>query len=381
LVSLAHGRFWARWALVRALLTGYLSAADLLRCGRTVCHLPAPPRIEPLKTVRARLAGAHPPPTVSVILPTLDRYSYLFRLLEQLREQSVRPAEIIIVDQTPQLRRQSVASKFLDLPLRILVRDQPGQCSARNQAIAAARGEYMLFLDDDDEIPNDLIESHLRCLRETAADGCCGLADEAGAGSLPPGFSHFRASDVFPTNNAMLRRAALAKSGLFDRAYDRGELEDGDLGMRLLQSGALLVLNPGIRVFHHHAPRGGLRAHGARVVTYAISRHSLWARRLPAASEIYYLNRYFTPRQVRESLFLLACGTFAVRGSAWKKLAKALIATLQLPSTLLRIRAARIQADVLARSFPAIPMLHDPRGQRHQDLPRTRVEVSRAVSA
>jgi hypothetical protein len=70
-----------------------------------------------------------------------------------------------------------------------------------------------------------------------------------------------------------------------------------------------------------------------------------------------------------------------VRGSAWKKLAKALIATLQLPSTLLRIRAARIQADVLARSFPAIPMLHDPRGQRHQDLPRTRVEVSRAVSA
>lgn len=379
-VSLAHGKFWARWALGRAFLAGYVSARDVLRCGRTLRQLPAPQPIEPLKMAPAAADISGGLPRVSVILPTLDRYPYLFRLLDQLRRQSVPASEIIIVDQTPKFRRDSIASAFPDLPVRVLVRDLAGQCAARNAAIAAARGDYLLFLDDDDEVPNGLIEQHLRCLRETGADACCGVADEVGAGALPHGFSFFRASDIFSTNNAMLRRTALRQCGLFDLAYDRGGSDDGDLGMRLVLCGALLVLNPAIRVLHHHAPRGGLRAHGARVVTYAMSRQSIWKRRLPAASEIYYLHRYFTPRQRREALWHSALGTFAVRGNVWKKLAKALIAALQLPSTLLRIRAARIQAEALARSFPAIPSLPDDRDQRLPEAPRPQEVVSRAVS-
>lgn len=380
-VSLEYGKFWAGWALCRGLLTGYASVGDALWRGPAALRdLHAPTHIEPLRPARARPEHAGRTARVSVILPTLDRYLYLRRLLEQLRGQTEQASEIIIVDQTPSQQGMPIAAGFPDLPLRVLRREKPGQCSARNAAIAAARGDYLLFLDDDDEVPPGLIESHLRCLRETGADGCCGVADEAGAGPLPEGFSHFRVSDVFSTNNSMLRRAALEKSGLFDLAYDRGELEDGDLGMRLTLSGAVLVLNPEIRVFHHHAARGGLRAHGARVVTYAMSRQSLWARRLPCASEVYYLKRYFTPRQARESLWLLACGTFAIRGSALKKLAKAVIATLQLPSTLLRIRAARRGAEALARSFPDIPALPELRGKQFGETSRCD-QVPRTVSA
>jgi len=184
-----------------------------------------------------------------------------------------------------------------------------------------------------------------------------------------------------PAPTRVVAWEALRKSGLFDLAYECGELEDADLGMRLTLSGAVLLLNPAIRVLHYHAPRGGLRAYGARVVTYAMSRQSVWKRRLPSASEIYYLKRYFTPRQVRESLWLMAFGTFAIRGSLWKKVGKVVIAGLQFPSTLFRIRRAVRRAEDLARAFPEIPKLPtQPKRQFEDDFWRN-TEVPRAVSA
>ncbi len=206
--------------------------------------------------------SARQPLTVTVLIPTLDRYRHLFNLLDQLRTQSVPPLEIIVVDQTAAGERDVAwPARFADLPLRVIWRDTAGQCSSRNAGLAVARGDAILFLDDDDEIPPDLIARHLAYLARFGVDASCGVAVELGAGALPAAFGLVRDSDVFPTNNALLRRAALAGSGLFDLAYERGERADGDLGMRLYLAGAALGLNPGASVIHLHAPRGGLRQH------------------------------------------------------------------------------------------------------------------------
>ena len=63
-----------------------------------------------------------------------------------------------------------------------------------------------------------------------------------------------------------------------------------------------MMLEPAISVLHHHAPRGGLRAHGARVVTYASSRRRITHRHLPEVTEVYRSLRYFSPVQVHEAL-------------------------------------------------------------------------------
>ena len=131
-----------------------------------------------------------------------------------------------------------------------------------------APAELLLYIDDDDEIGPDLIAEHLRRLID-GVDASSGGVDDATAGPPPPGFRHRRASDNFPTNNTMLRRAALERSGLFDPVFDRGSRADHDLGMRLHLSGAMLIYDPDVLVFHHHAPAGGLRTHGARAVTRA----------------------------------------------------------------------------------------------------------------
>jgi len=203
-----------------------------------------------------------------------------------------------------------------------------------------------------------LIEDHLRTLERFQAEVSSGVADEVGAGPLPEAFTYLRASDVFPTNNTLIRREVLYRSGLFDLAYEHGQRADGDLGMRVYLSGALMVLNPKIRILHHHAPRGGLRAHKARVITFASSRKYITHRHLPSVTEIYLAKRYFTPHQVREMLWLRVLGTFRLKGPWWKQALKVIVSGLLLPHTLWVIRKRVRKAErMFAEGYPRIETL------------------------
>lgn len=355
------GRFWSGWAVMRAALAKEVSPLRLFTTWQRLKSVQAPQPPMPLvrhemNTASAELGAAQ----VSVLIPTLDRYSYLRTLIDQLRTQTVRPLEIIIVDQTPFKRRDlSLADDFADLPLRIMYRDQAGQCSSRNAGLQAAQGEYVLFIDDDDEVGPDLIEAHLKNLWARRAEVSSGVAYEVGAGPLPANFTYTRASDVFPTNNTLIRAAALRRSGLFDLAYERGQRADGDLGLRLYLSGALMVLNAEIGVLHHHAPAGGLRAHRVRIITYASSRRSLWQRHLPSVSELYLARRYFSPRQVREALLLRVFGTLSVRGPRWRRGMKLVAGVLLMPDTWCQIRSRQREAADMLQTYPQIPTLTD----------------------
>lgn len=352
------GRTWSFWALARALLTGYVAPITAFRAARRVfgASRPVEPRpfVRAASEVRPDIAASR----VSVLIPTLDRYPYLRTVLQQLGEQTVRPLEVIVVDQTtPAERQASIAAEFPNLPLVVLHLDQPGQCTSRNRGLQHARGDYLLFLDDDDEIAPDLIERHLRHLDRMQVPVSCGVAHEVGAGPLPIAFTFPRVSDVCPTNNTMIRMSVLDASGLFDLAYDRGQRADADLGMRIYLSGACLMLDPAIAVLHHHAPRGGLRAHKARVVTYASSRQRLAHRHLPSVSESYLARRYFAPRQVKEMLWQRVTGTLAMRGPIWRKAAKMILGLLWMPTTLWQIRRRAAQAAAMFKTYPRIPKL------------------------
>jgi glycosyltransferase involved in cell wall biosynthesis len=351
------GSFWSNLALLRAVISGYAPFGQAVRAWQVVRRETR--HVEPSPLDHGKLApisrGEH---RVSVLIPTLDRYPYLRTLLAQLRQQTVRPIEIIIVDQTARQQRDSkLAIEFADLPLEIIYLDEPGQCSSRNEGLRLARGDYVLFVDDDDEVPPSLIADHLTNLARFRADVSSGVADEVGAATLPPSCPFARVSDVFPTNNTLVRREVLQRSGLFDLAYERGQRADGDLGMRVYLSGALMLLDPDVSVLHHHAPSGGLRTHKARVITYASSRQRIRHRQLPSATEIYLARRYFTARQVRETIWLGILGTFSIRGSVVRKMLKFVAGMIYLPNTLWRVSQERRQAERMLQRFPEIPGL------------------------
>ena len=358
-----YGRVWAGWAAWRAVRHGVAptAAARAWRAASSpAAHHTSSVALHPVDDAQAPpLATRYSPPvtpTVTVLIPTLDRYPHLFVLLDHLRAQTVPPLEIIVVDQTEAAARDyDWPARFADLPLRVIWRDMAGQCSSRNAGLVAARGEVVLFLDDDDEAPPDLIARHLAYLARFGVDASCGVAEELGAGALPAAFRLVRDSDVFPTNNALLRTAALADAGLFDLAYERGERADGDLGMRLYLAGKTLGLNPGASVVHLHAPRGGLRQHRARVVTRGGSRGSIGGRHLLAPTEGYYWSRYFTPRQVHEALLIRSVGTLRGEGGGLRRLLRAALMTLRLPDTWRQNRARLAEGRALLARHPSIP--------------------------
>ena len=348
-----HRRFGLSWALYATVRSRRRGAG--LRRLRAV-------REEPVTPV-AVLSRATPTPSddgsrVSVVIPTFDRYPWLSTVLDHLAAQTVVPHEVLVVDQTPLERRRDVAAEApAGLPLRVLTSEVAGQCTARNIALDAATGDLLLFLDDDDELPPDLLARHLARLAQTRADANCGIAIEPGEDDLDPAFRRLRQSDVFPTNNTLLRRDALAASGLFDLAFDRGERADHDLGMRLYLSGSRLVLDPEAEVLHHHAPSGGLRAHAARVSTYRASRHSLTARQTLAPTELYLWRRYYRPDQVREATRLRLLGTFSRRGGPGVRALRVLVQLALLRDTRRQLATAAARADDLARDHPTIPPL------------------------
>ncbi len=354
-----HYRFgsrWSKWTLMRGVLTRYISPATALKAWREIACRPRPSLPAPFVHNSPSITPELGNPRVSVLIPTLERYPYLRKLLAQLPHQTVKPHEIILIDQTPQgTRDHNLKRDFPDLPLKIIYLDQAGQCSARNAGLIEATGEFILFLDDDDEVSPDLIETHVRNLKQFQADVSSGVAEVVGDGPLPENFTYLRLSDVFPTGNTLINRRILESSGLFDLAYNKGTGEDHDLGMRIYLAGGHMILNPGISVVHHLAPAGGLRTHKARRITYASSRHSLIQRHLPSKTEIYLAKRYFTPRQVRESLWLRTLGTFSVRGPWWRRGLKIIIGFLLLPHTWRQIKSRERKAERMLQIYPQIP--------------------------
>lgn len=354
-VRLGYGSKWVKWASFRRLLDKPRDIFSLIHAQKKIQDT----TIQKLKTIYKRtipdsvkLQAAR----VSVLIPTIRRYPYLRTLLGQIRNQTIAPHEIIVVDQTPDSERDlNLAKDFADLPIQWIYLDHAGQCSSRNEGLKQASGDFILFVDDDDEVTPDLIERHLRNLFFYRCSVSSGVALEPGQKELPADFRFLRLSDVFPTNNSMIRKEALKKSGLFDLAYDHGQRADHDLGMRLYLAGEMMVLDPSICVLHHHAPMGGLREHKARIDTYAQSRTSVSHFSLLTVSDLYLAKRYFTPSQVRERQFLSLLGTFSLHSSGWRKLAKAVVALFSLPKNRKLLNKRSKIADQWLQTFPQIP--------------------------
>lgn len=296
-------------------------------------------------------AGEH---RVSVLIPTLNRYDWLEKVLLCLEQQTVKPYEVLIIDQSDVGNRRQQVGSGLDLNIRHYVRDKKGQSSARNYGLQRARGDYICFLDDDVEMEPDLIENHLRLLHHYQVDISSGLISEPDC--VPPeNYKQFATSPVFPTCNALIRAEYLAKAQLFDLAFDFGKRADYDFGMRLRLAGASSMLNPAAHLFHHRAPEGGLRAHGQRKTTFSGSRERVNTFHLASAFDCYLALRYFGPDEMEALLRLSLISTFRVHGNPIKKGLKILFAGAKYFSHKKKLAANAERARSFLETYPQIP--------------------------
>jgi glycosyltransferase involved in cell wall biosynthesis len=92
-------------------------------------------------------------PTVSVVVPAYNEATYIDRLLDALAKQNFKDFEVIVSDAQSKDGSEEVVDSFKDkLNIQFVEASPKGPAYGRNQGAKHARGEWLLFLDADDDI-------------------------------------------------------------------------------------------------------------------------------------------------------------------------------------------------------------------------------------
>ena len=96
-------------------------------------------------------------PRVSVLIPTYNRDEYLAECLDSILEQSLRPYEVIVVDDGSSDATRQVLNNY-ESGIKIIKSPNRGKPAALNLGLAAATGKYVWVFDDDDVALLDALE-------------------------------------------------------------------------------------------------------------------------------------------------------------------------------------------------------------------------------
>lgn len=268
---------------------------------------------------------------VSVLAPTLDRYSYLINELEQLNKQTVLPHEVLVTDQTDEQNRVKLNfDQYKNIMVRYFPQNDKGQCIAWNKMLEESTGDYVLFLGDDaDGIKPDFIEKMLATAEDMECDMVASNVIELGIRYNEINHHHFL-TNTFPIT--LIKKSVLLKSGFMDMFFNRNVKADHDLAMRCHLNGALMIFDPTAVVYHHRAPAGGLRAHKARVITNYMVKNSVNKVLHPASSEMYLYQKYYSQRQFKNHIKIKFLNQMFIKGNPLKRATRVVFFILKVPS-------------------------------------------------
>jgi len=192
-------------------------------------------------------------PLLSVIIPAFNCRDFLADAVSSVRAQSYKPLEIIIIDDGS---TDDTANFIPTLGLDIKTASQPNQgpAAARNNGLEMAKGEFIAFLDADDQwIGNKLASQLNRLLAESELDAVIGATQRVRATDTKAG--KLKATGpvwmLFHLGAALFRREVFARVGKFDESMRQGE--DVDWFMRARDAGVNIgISNEVVQLYRIH---------------------------------------------------------------------------------------------------------------------------------
>ncbi len=220
-------------------------------------------------------------PVISVVMPTFRRAPYLDEALARVGSlRRTVPFEVIVVDDgggdnTPEV----VEGYAQSIPnLSYMSQENAGAGTARNTGSTKARGEIILFTDDDMLFQPDHLECHLAAHRD---HGPCFVN---GFWEFPPNLiatmklspfgryrieleKYYQESSVSYTplddgryitsaiisGNLSIEKALFDELGGFEPTIPHAGLEDQELSKRATAAGCTLIMDPAIRIQHNES--------------------------------------------------------------------------------------------------------------------------------
>lgn len=207
-------------------------------------------------------------PTVSIIIPTYNRAHLVGRAIQSVLNQTYKDFELIIVDDGSTDNTEDITKEFQKKNERInYIRHEKnkGGSAARNTGIKVARGEYIAFLDSDDEwLPTKLEKQTSyfnKCPNSVGAIYCLSYSQDDSSGytkkSSPSNMKHgniykFLLNGWCPsaTSSIILKAQVFEKSGVFDESLP--SFQDYDLWIRVAQYYEFEFIEDHLVVIHSH---------------------------------------------------------------------------------------------------------------------------------
>jgi glycosyltransferase involved in cell wall biosynthesis len=153
--------------------------------------------------------------TISVIIPSYNQQEYLADCIESVLTQTIKPYEIIVVDDGSTDNSLEIARKY---PVTVVSQRNKGLSAARNTGIMNSSGDYILPLDADDMLMENCIEVMTKAINETKCDIIAPSFKEFGVRNQPLILTGMPTLEDFKTANRLpyfcaIRRSALLECG------------------------------------------------------------------------------------------------------------------------------------------------------------------------
>lgn len=247
-----------------------------------------PPGPEPAQPSQVP-GGSDPAPFVSVVIPAYNRAHTITRAITSVLTQDYDRFEIIVVDDGSSDSTCAMVEAMDDPRLRVVTQSNSGVAAARNRGIAEARGEFIAFLDSDDEWLPGKLAAQVDCFQRGSPrlglvyTGFESVADDGARRVHEAQHRGWIYRDLLARNvvtgcgsTTMFRRAALELVGGFDPALPANE--DYDLVLRIARFFEVdCVAAPGAR-YHDAADTAGPTRVSRNPVANRVSRRILMAR-------------------------------------------------------------------------------------------------------
>lgn len=219
--------------------------------------------------------------SISAVVPAYNAIKYLEKAILSLVNQTEKPDEIIIVDDGSQDNTLELINKLAVKYKCIKVIEQKknfGVSIARNVAINRASGDWVLFLDADDECSETLLETYIQEIEKGSFEAIYSsyyqINEVSQIVSEPIVGRSLNSTQGFC--DILVRNPIISPSGLLIKRKTLLDLEGFDTSMRLNEDVDLWVrlLDEGCKIKHVEQPLSFIRRHRNNTTSNMTKSHS-----------------------------------------------------------------------------------------------------------
>ena len=210
---------------------------------------------------------------VSVVIPTKNRSGLIAQTIERIESQTIPQDqyEVIVIDNDSVDDTRSVLEQKARTysNLKFGLQEKPGAAATRNAGICMAKGELVVFIDDDVQAEPALIQTHLQYHQKNPNASVIGAVTIPWGDTPEPFLRYLRDHRIlnpytpskgpidfsyYHTCNVSTPTNVLVNVGGFNEAFSIYGMEDIELGYRLEKSGSRMIFAPEARALHYRFP-------------------------------------------------------------------------------------------------------------------------------